>query len=109
MHELAITESIVAAITERLGDARITRVVLEVGRLSGVVPEAVRFCFDVCIQGTVLDGAVLEIVTLPGRARCCTCAAEAEVADLLAVCPCGSISLEVMAGQELCIREVEVR
>lgn len=109
MHELAVTESIVAAITERLGDARITRVVLEVGSLSGVVPDAVQFCFDVCTKGTVLDGAVLEIVTLPGRARCCTCAAETEVADLLAVCPCGSIALEVMAGQELRIREVEVR
>jgi hydrogenase nickel incorporation protein HypA/HybF len=109
MHELAVTESIVAAITERLGDAQIARVVLEVGRLSGVVPEAVRFCFDVCTQGTALDGAVLDIVTLPGRARCSTCAAEAEVDDLLAICACGSISLEVMAGQELRIREVEVR
>jgi hydrogenase nickel incorporation protein HypA/HybF len=109
MHELAVTESIVSTITERLGDAQITRVVLEVGRLSGVVPEAVRFCFEVCTQGTALDGAVLEIVTLPGRARCSACATESEVEDLLAVCPCGGISLEVTAGQELRIKEVEVR
>jgi hydrogenase nickel incorporation protein HypA/HybF len=112
MHELAISERIVAAITERLGDARVTRVVLEVGSLSGVVPDAVRFCFDVCAQGTTLDGAALDIVTLPARARCSSCAAESEivdlVTDLLAVCPCGSICLEVMGGQELRIKEVEV-
>jgi hydrogenase nickel incorporation protein HypA/HybF len=109
MHELAITESVVAAITERLGDARVTHVVLEVGSLSGVVPEAVQFCFEVCTQGTALDGATLEIVRLPGRARCSACAAEADIEDLLAVCPCGSVSLEVTGGQELRIREVEVR
>jgi hydrogenase nickel incorporation protein HypA/HybF len=109
MHELAITESVVAAISERLGDAQVTHVVLEVGSLSGVVPEAVQFCFEICTQGTALDGATLEIVRLPGRARCSACAAEADIADLLAVCPCGSISLEVLGGQELRIREVEVR
>jgi hydrogenase nickel incorporation protein HypA/HybF len=109
MHELAITESVVAAITERLGDARVARVVLEVGRLSGVVPDAVQFCFGICSQGTSLDGATLEIVTLPARARCSSCAVEAEIEDLLATCPCGSISLEVTSGQELRIREVEVR
>jgi hydrogenase nickel incorporation protein HypA/HybF len=109
MHELAISERIVAAITERLGDARVTRVVLEVGSLSGVFPDAVRFCFDVCAQGTSLDGAALDIVTLPARARCSSCAAESEIVDPLAVCPCGSVSLEVMGGQELRIKEVEVR
>jgi hydrogenase nickel incorporation protein HypA/HybF len=109
MHELAISERIVAAITDRLGDARVTRVVLEVGSLSGVVPDAVRFCFDVCAQGTSLDGAALDIVTLPGRARCSSCKAESEIVDPLAVCPCGSVTLEVMSGQELRIKEVEVR
>ena len=108
MHELAISERIVAAIAERLGDARVTRVVLEVGSLSGVVPEAVRFCFEVCAQGTSMDGAALDIVTLPARARCCSCAAELEIDDPLAVCPCGSITLEVRGGQELRIKEVEV-
>jgi hydrogenase nickel incorporation protein HypA/HybF len=67
MHELAITESVVEAVTERIASGRITRVVLEIGRLSGVVPDSVRFCFEVCAAGTRLEGAELDIVELGGR------------------------------------------
>jgi hydrogenase nickel incorporation protein HypA/HybF len=43
------------------------RVRLEIGRLSSVMPEAIRFCFDVCARGTALEGAELEIVELAGE------------------------------------------
>ena len=108
MHELAITESIVAGVCERLGDQRVTRVVLEIGKLSGVVPDAVRFCFDLCAEGTTLAGAQLDIVEPSGRACCRTCGEEADVDDPLALCECGSADLDVRGGQELRIREVEV-
>ena len=56
MHELSITQSIVATVAERLGDAPVRRC-LSIGRLSGVVPDAIRFCFDLVAAGTSLDGA----------------------------------------------------
>ena len=52
VHELAITESIVAAVVERMADTPVRRVRLAIGRLSGVVPDAVRFCFDLVTAGT---------------------------------------------------------
>jgi hydrogenase nickel incorporation protein HypA/HybF len=108
MHELAITQGVVDQIRERLGDARVTRVALEIGRLSGMVADSVRFCFDVCAQGTTLEGARLEIIQTEGRARCRRCAACFAVDDLFALCRCGSADLELLAGQELKIREVEI-
>ena len=57
MHELAITQSVVDAVTERTGDAPVAGVRLRVGRLSGVVPDSVRFCFDLVTDGTPLEGA----------------------------------------------------
>jgi|SRR5579875_1928751 hydrogenase nickel incorporation protein HypA/HybF len=108
MHELAITQSVVDQISERLGGARVTRVALEVGRLCGVVCDSVRFCFDVCTQGTALGGARLEIIQIDGRARCRDCGASFAVDDLLTLCRCGSADLELLAGQELKIREVEI-
>jgi hydrogenase nickel incorporation protein HypA/HybF len=108
MHELAITESIVSSVAERVAGRRVTRVVLEIGRLSGVVPDAVRFCFDLCAEGTELAGASLDIVQRPGRACCRTCGQECEFEDPLALCGCGSADLDVREGQELRIREVEV-
>ncbi|MEJ7743789.1 MAG: hydrogenase maturation nickel metallochaperone HypA [Nocardioidaceae bacterium] len=52
MHELAITQSVVDAVLERTGDRKVTTVRLKVGRLSGVVPDAMRFCFDLITAGT---------------------------------------------------------
>lgn len=66
MHELAITEGIVAAVTDKLPDAKITLVRLEIGALSGVVADSVRFCFDLVTEGTNLEGAGLEIIESAG-------------------------------------------
>lgn len=108
MHELALAESILEAITERVGDARVVTVRLRVGRLAAVVPDALRFCFDLCAQGTSLEGAALHIVDAPGRGACHDCGAEIELGDLLARCPCGSARVEVTGGEELQVEAVEV-
>jgi hydrogenase nickel incorporation protein HypA/HybF len=108
MHELAITESVVAAVSERIGPERVGRVVLEIGLLSGVVPDAVRFCFEICAAGTILDGASLEIREVQGRARCGACGGEVELDFPAGVCRCGSPELEIVNGRELRIVEVEV-
>ena len=108
MHELAITESVVTAVVGHVGAAKVTRVQLLIGKLSGVVPDAVRFCFDVCTEGTALAGAVLDIVETPGRARCRDCRADVEFEDAIALCNCGSANVQILGGQELRITEVEV-
>ena len=67
MHELSITRNVVAIVSERAVGQRVTRVRLEIGRLSAVVPDSIRFCFDICAQGTPLEGAELEIVESAGQ------------------------------------------
>jgi len=108
LHELAIMESVVEAVSERVGDTKVIRVRLEIGKLSGVVPDALRFCFDVSTEGTPLAGATLEIIENPGRAKCRQCLAEVELEDQIPLCACGSANLEFVSGEELKIQEVEV-
>ena len=108
MHELAIGQSIVDAVTERLAGERVKRLVLEVGVLSGVVPDALRFCFDVCTRDTPVEGAELEIREIGGLARCGECGRELQIDAPFGMCPCGSPSLDVLRGRELRIKEVEV-
>ena len=67
MHELSITRNVVAIVSERAVGQRVTRVRLEIGRLTAVVPDSIRFCFDICAQGTPLAGAELEIVESAGQ------------------------------------------
>lgn len=66
MHELGITRNIVAIVSEQAGEQRVIRIRLTIGRLSAVMPDAIRFCFDVCAQNTPLEGALLEIDQPPG-------------------------------------------
>jgi len=108
MHELGITQSIVEICAERAAGARVTRVTLEIGRLTAVMPDAIRFCFDVCTDGTALGGAVLQIIDIPGRGRCRSCLREMEMNDFLASCECGSIDIECIAGEALRIKNMEV-
>ncbi len=67
MHELAITESLVDCVCESVQDARVVRVVVEIGALSGVFPDAVLGCFELCARETALEGATLEIVRTGGQ------------------------------------------
>jgi hydrogenase nickel incorporation protein HypA/HybF len=109
MHELAITQEIVDAVSTRCPGVKIARVVLEIGQLSQVMPDAVRFCFDLCCSDTDLEGAELEIIRTPGLARCTECQALVTLERPFGRCDCGSTMLDWIQGEELAIREVEVR
>jgi hydrogenase nickel incorporation protein HypA/HybF len=108
MHELAIAESIVEAVCERATGRKVHRVTVRIGALTAVVPDAMRFCFDLACEGTVAEGAALAIEERAGRARCHACGAEVELADRLLLCPCGSADLTVTGGRELQIVSMEV-
>jgi hydrogenase nickel incorporation protein HypA/HybF len=124
VHELAIVEGLLQRVHEVLGPdqgggdgdgrggARVAVVRLEVGRLACVVPEALRFCFDVCCRGTLLEGATLEIAEIPGRARCSGCGAERNIESYVdvgvGICDCGGTDLRVCAGEELRVKNLEL-
>ena len=108
MHELGLTQSIVDICAEHAAGARVIRVTLEIGVLAAVMPDAIRFCFDVCTQGTALEGAVLQVLAIPGRGRCRGCRSELAMDDFLARCSCGSVDIECIAGAGLRIKNMEV-
>jgi hydrogenase nickel incorporation protein HypA/HybF len=108
VHELAIAESVVGTVTERLPDAKVTCVHLEIGVLSGVVPDSIRFCFDLATEGTAMEGAELEITEQPARCRCRDCGTEFQPEGTILLCPCGSADIAVLGGEELNILSVSV-
>ncbi|BCR06577.1 putative hydrogenase nickel incorporation protein HypA [Desulfuromonas versatilis] len=112
MHEVGITQSIVeiAERTARSGGAkRVLSVTVEIGALSGVIPEAVEFCFEACSKGTFLENARLIIERVPGMGRCPNCAGETEIDAYSCECPaCGAFGLETLQGKELRVKEMEI-
>jgi hydrogenase nickel incorporation protein HypA/HybF len=105
---MAITQSVVDAVCEHAAGRRVHSVRLEVGALCAVVPDSMQFCFELATQGTVADGARLDVDLQPGTARCRTCQREFELPDLILLCRCGSADVEVMTGRDLRILSMEV-
>ncbi|MGE5655606.1 MAG: hydrogenase maturation nickel metallochaperone HypA [Actinomycetota bacterium] len=108
MHELGITQNIVAIATEHAQGHRVKSITLEIGQLSAIMPDAVRFCFDVCSQGTLLEGALLDIIEIPGKGKCRHCGTEVALDFPFGICECGSTQLDLISGQELKIKEMEI-
>lgn len=108
MHELGLTQSIVDAVLETVGRQRVIELWLEIGTLSGVLPDAVRFCFDLVAQGTPLEQARLTIHEPLGRGACGGCGGEVALESLVLLCGCGSSDVTVLTGLEMRVTSVEV-
>lgn len=108
MHELSLTRNIVALCSEHAGGRRVRRVTLEIGTLSCVLPDALRFCYGLCTDGTLLAGSTLDIVRVDARGRCRNCGAERALPLYGAQCACGARDFEILAGEELKVRDMEL-
>lgn len=112
MHELSVTQGILAVVLEHAQEAkarRVTRVDLRIGDMSGIVDDSVQFYFDFLSRDTLAEGARLHFVRVPVRFRCHNCNTEFEPKDRDWVCPnCGSIGGQIIAGQEMAVESIEV-
>ena len=86
MHEMSITQGIIDICEQHAGGRRVLSLDVEIGELSSVVPEAVEFCFEACSRGTLLEGARLNIVRIPGRGHCLDCGADIPLATAFGSC-----------------------
>jgi len=112
MHEMSLVEGVRGLIEDaaaREGFHRVKQVRVEIGQLSGVEREAFEFCFDVAMRGGVSDGAALEVIATPGRGRCPDCGREGALAVVYDPCEhCGALPVEVIAGTEMRVIDLEV-
>lgn len=112
MHEMSLCESILDVIEQQAREQRFTKVKtvrLEIGALSSVEPEAMRFCFDAVMRGSLADRARLEIIDIEGRAWCRQCGHHVVIRQRYDACPaCGGLPLRVDSGEEMRIKELEV-
>lgn len=109
MHELSIAQGVVDICQQHAGGRRVLAVTLEIGTLSGVVPEALEFCFEASTNGTLLEGARLEIDRVAARGYCRACDLLSPIDSYFDPCTaCGASPLEVRCGEELRVKELEV-
>jgi hydrogenase nickel incorporation protein HypA/HybF len=78
--------------------------------MTGVVPEALEFAWDLATDGTPAAGSRLEIERVPLVIACPSCDAERTIENgTLPVCPvCGASSTAIVRGRELFVTAMEV-
>ena len=118
MHEMSIAQSILEVVQQyargnhHASDAsssRVKSVRLRIGEMAGVVPESLRFCFEVASEGTAAQGAVLLIEEVPIKCFCNSCNLEFSAERFLFLCPtCGASDVEVLSGNELDVVELDL-
>jgi hydrogenase nickel incorporation protein HypA/HybF len=115
MHEMALAQSLLSLAEEALVSRDCRRLVLarvEYGVLSGVMPEALRCCFEILTKGTPHEQARLELVLLPLRLRCPFCGETFGGEDreaLTTPCPgCGEFFGHIVEqGKEMILSHIE--
>jgi hydrogenase nickel incorporation protein HypA/HybF len=105
MHEMSLAGGVLRLVEDaaaREGFERVSRLRLEIGKLSGVEVEALRFALDAIAPGTCLAGAAIEIDEPPGQAWCMPCGRLTPIKERGDACVhCGGYQLQATGGTEL--------
>jgi hydrogenase nickel incorporation protein HypA/HybF len=108
VHELSMCEAIARKVIDRADGRRVARVVVRIGYLRQVVPDAMTFSWELLTASTELEGAGLEIEHVPAVVECLGCGALTTLeAPVLACAACGSMDVNLRSGDELLLVSFE--
>lgn len=112
MHEMSIAQSIIEIVDDTLTDEekeKLKEIVVDIGELVAVIPDSLRFCFETIIADTIYKKALLTINIMPLKIKCNNCSIESKIEKYAFLCPdCESTHINVISGEELNIRYLEV-
>jgi hydrogenase nickel incorporation protein HypA/HybF len=109
MHELGIAGAVLHAMERRAAGRRVQRARVRAGALLHISAPALNQAFIMVSDGTVADGARLDVVIEPARLACPSCGHTTSSDRLLADCPvCGAAGLELQSGDGLVLESVEL-
>lgn len=112
MHEISLLENVREILQEHAKSENfsyVKKITLEIGKLSCVEPEALRFGFDVVMQDTLAEGAELIISEVEGVGWCDKCEKQVSMETLYDPCGiCGNPFVSLTQGSELKIKDLIV-
>ena len=109
MHELSIAEAVIGIVERHAQGRKVEKVELKVGHLRQVVPSALEFAFELVSEGTVAEGAELQMDEVAAAGECRSCGAWTPLPGFPLVCAsCGGFDVEVKEGEELFVDSLEL-
>ncbi|MBM4240227.1 MAG: hydrogenase maturation nickel metallochaperone HypA [Euryarchaeota archaeon] len=119
MHELSMADAIVKTIldiAEKNDAEEIIEVTIELGKLTLLNPEQLKFMLEVISEDTLLDGAEFKMEIIPVEIECGSCnytgsidSDELDHFTPILSCPqCGERDLKVISGRECNIKQIKI-
>lgn len=109
MHEVSICTAIAKIAHNAAAGRMVERVRVDVGYLRQVVPDTLRYSWEMVVFGTPLDGVPLEVREVPAVIECRTCHEHTRLDDPIFRCAaCGSIETDVISGNELFVTSLDL-
>ena len=119
MHELSMAEAIVETVLDvaKKNDAQeIVEVTIEVGELTMLNPEQVKFLLGVLAEDTLIEGAEIIIEDVPVEIKCRNCEftglANTDGSDhylAIVLCPkCDERNVEILKGRECNVKTIKI-
>jgi hydrogenase nickel incorporation protein HypA/HybF len=112
MHELSVVASLFEILEEKVQEQngkRITLVKLQIGTLSGIVPELLATAFDIYKKDTIADGAELIIDVVPLKVQCNDCLKIMVKDEFTFICDfCESTNIQTLEGTEMILEKMDI-
>ncbi len=109
MHELSLCEAIAATVVKHAGERTAAGVVVRIGHLRQVVPDALAFCWTLLTEGTDLEDCALEIEEVPAVIRCTACGEESTLDVPLMICrACEADDVVLLSGEEFQVASLDL-
>jgi len=116
MHEMSIVMNILDQVGEMVrglrpgaSGIRVSRILVHVGKMTSVLPEALEFAFKIISEGTIFEGGKIEVKEIPAAGTCCDCGSSLAFENPIFICPrCQSHRILITSGRELIIESFEL-
>ena len=110
MHELSIVEALMETIIPKAKEAgaeKILEVNFHIGEMSGIVPSCIQEYFALASKGTIAEGAVINLKTVPAEIVCEGCGYKGVPDKKNYCCPdCGGFQIRLISGREYYIENL---
>jgi hydrogenase nickel incorporation protein HypA/HybF len=112
MHELSVVASLFEILEEKVKEQKGKRIILvqlQIGALSGIVPELLATAFEMYKKDTIAADAELTIKTVPLKVKCQDCQNIMIMDDFVFICAsCSSTNLQTIEGTEMILEKMDI-
>jgi len=110
MHEFTIVQSMLDLCKKHSKGKEVDRVVVDIGKMSGIEPHFLKESFNAFKEDTVCKDALLDINLIDITILCNKCQTKSKIEDYNFFCPkCNSGDTKVLSGQEMHIQYLELK